>query len=198
MEYAISIFLGIALAASCGFRTFVPLLVANIASQISLAHFSDGFAWMGTWISFAIFLTATLIEAGTYYVPWLDHALDLVAKPLAIVAGSLLAVSFLGDIDPTLKWVLGIIAGGGTAGIVAAGTVATRAISTSTTAGAGNFIVTSSENAASVAFSILSFIIPVVMGIITIFLIVFSIFKISKWLTKRKRQTGSIHPEKIK
>ena len=189
MEYAIGIFLGIALAASCGFRTFVPLLVANIASHIGLAHFSDGFAWMGTWISFAIFLTATLAEAGTYYVPWLDHALDLISKPLAIVAGSLLAASFFGDIDPTLKWVLGIVAGGGTAGIVAAGTVAARAVSTSTTAGAGNFIVTSSENAASVVFSGLSFIIPVIMGILTIFLVVFSLIAISKWASKKRTRS---------
>ena len=189
MEYAVSILLGIALAASCGFRAFVPLLVANIAALTGLTHFSHGFEWMGSWVSFAIFLTATVFEIAAYYIPWLDHVLDFISKPLAIIAGTLLSASFLGDIDPTVRWVLGIIVGGGTASIVAFGTMAVRATSTATTGGFGNFIVSTIENITSFIMSILSLIIPFIMGIITLFLLVFFGYKITKRYSSNKTRT---------
>ena len=44
MEYAIGICLGLGLAASSGFRVFVPLLVANIASLSGIVNLSPGFS----------------------------------------------------------------------------------------------------------------------------------------------------------
>ena len=93
MEYAIGICLGLGLAASSGFRVFVPLLVANIASLSGIVNLSSGFEWMGTWPAFAVFLTATVAEVGAYYIPWLDNALDTIAIPLAWIAGTLLSVA---------------------------------------------------------------------------------------------------------
>jgi hypothetical protein len=49
MEYAIGICLGLGLAASCGFRVFVPLLISNIASMAGLVNIGSGFEWMASW-----------------------------------------------------------------------------------------------------------------------------------------------------
>ena len=65
------------------------------------------------------------------------------------------------DLDPFQKWVLAIIAGGGSAAVVQAGTVLTRAASTGTTAGLANFVVSTFETLAGVFFSLMAIVVPV-------------------------------------
>lgn len=165
MEYAIGICLGLGLAASCGFRVFVPLLISNIASMTGLVNIGNGFEWMGSWPAFAVFATATAAEIIAYYVPWLDNALDTVAIPLASVAGTLLSVSFLTDLPPMVQWTLGIIVGGGSAAVIKTGASMARLKSSVFTADFANWIIATLEHIASIVMSVLTIFIPVVMGI---------------------------------
>jgi hypothetical protein len=161
MEPLVAAIVGIGLAASCGFRVFAPLLVVSVAAKSGYVELSDGFAWLGTWAALTAFAIATLLEIVAYYVPWLDHLLDTIASPAAVAAGTLLFAAFVTDLDPFLRWSLAIIAGGGSAGIVQGGTVATRVASTTTTGGAANFVVSTLETLAGFSFSILSVVVPV-------------------------------------
>jgi hypothetical protein len=186
LEYAISILLGLGLAASCGFRIFVPLLISNIASLLGYIHFSGGFEWMGSWVAFALFLTATIAELSAYYIPWLDNALDTIAVPLASVAGTLLTVAVTTDLPPMVQWTLGIIMGGGTAAIVKTAAGATRLGSSATTGGLGNWIIATIEHIASVLMSILSFLAPVLTGIAALIIFIYSIYRIILWRKRKK------------
>jgi hypothetical protein len=161
MESLLAVIIGIGLAASCGFRVFVPLLMVSVAARSGHLELAEGFAWMGTWPALVAFAVATVIEIAAYYVPWLDHLLDTITSPAAVVAGTVLFASCVADFDPLLQWSLAIIAGGGAAGIVQGGTIATRVASTATTGGAGNFIVNTLETLAGFAFSILSLVVPI-------------------------------------
>lgn len=190
MDYAISILLGIGLAASCGFRVFVPLLVTNIFSLAGWVYLSGGFEWMGTWISFAIFFTATIVEISAYYIPWLDNALDTVAVPLAAIAGTLLTVSFLADFPPALRWVIGIVAGGGTASIIKTAAGAVRLGSSAVSGGITNWLVSTAEHVASIVMSILSFLIPVVTGIAALIIFAFCAVKLLKKLRPKTPGTA--------
>jgi len=146
-----SIMIGVALSATCGFRVFVPLLAVNIGTRAQdangqpLIELAAGFDWLSSDIALMVFLVATLFEIGGYYIPWIDNLLDTVASPAAIVAGTIITASFITGMDPWLQWLLGVIAGGGAAGAVQAATVVTRAASTVTTGGLGNPIVASVE-----------------------------------------------------
>ncbi|MCH2381138.1 MAG: DUF4126 domain-containing protein [Pedosphaera sp.] len=146
-----SVLIGIALSATCGFRVFVPLLAVNIGTRAQnvdgepLIELAAGFDWLSSDIAMMVFLVATLFEIGGYYIPWIDNLLDTVASPAAIVAGTVITASFITGMDPWLQWLLGLIAGGGAAGAVQATTVVTRASSTVTTGGLGNPIVASVE-----------------------------------------------------
>jgi hypothetical protein len=162
MESVLAILLGIGLAASCGFRVFVPMLIVSIAARTGYLHLAEGFAWMGGWPAVIAFAVATLLEVVAYYVPWLDNALDAAASPVAVIAGTVLFAALVTDLDPLLKWALAVIAGGGSAGIVQGGTVATRLASTAATGGAGNFIVNTVETVAGFVFAILSLLAPVI------------------------------------
>ncbi|MCX7878160.1 MAG: DUF4126 domain-containing protein [Ignavibacteria bacterium] len=188
MEIALSIFLGIGLAASAGLRVFLPLLVANIAHYAGWVNFSDGFDWMGSLPAFIVFLSATLIEVAAYYVPWLDNALDTAAVPLSAIAGTLLSVSFITGVDPVFQWILGIIAGGGTAALVKTASAATRAGSSATTGGLGNWIVSSVENIASLIMSLISVLVPIVAGIL---IAGFIIYRLQKIAVRKTSESGS-------
>src|ERR1051325_6538901 len=97
METFLHVCIGIALAAACGFRVFVPLLVASIAALSGHLQLSEHFAWIGTYPALLAFSVATIVEVGGYFIPWVDHALDTIATPAAVVAGTLLAASIFTD-----------------------------------------------------------------------------------------------------
>jgi hypothetical protein len=161
METVLSICVGIGLSAACGFRVFVPLLVMSIASlsgHMTLAH---GFQWIGTYPALISLSVATALEIAGYYIPWLDHLLDTIATPASIVAGTIVTASAVGDMSPFLKWTLAVIAGGGAAGLVQGATVMTRAVSTATTGGLANPVVSTFELGGAVLTSVLAVVAPV-------------------------------------
>ena len=157
-----SIMIGVALSATCGFRVFVPLLAVNIGTRALDAdgqpriELAGGFDWLYSDIALIVFLVATLFEIGGYYIPWIDNLLDTIASPASIVAGTVITASFVTGMDPWLQWLLGVIAGGGAAGAVQATTVVARAGSTVTTGGLGNPIVASVETSGAFLGSALS------------------------------------------
>jgi hypothetical protein len=162
LELVLSICLGVGLAAACGFRVFVPLLGISTAALAGQAELASDFQWVGTWPAFACFLTATVLEVAAYYVPWIDNALDSIATPAAVIAGTIVTASVVSDLSPLPKWTLAVIAGGGAAGLIQTGTVALRGASTATTGGLANFLVATAELIASVCTTILAILMPVV------------------------------------
>lgn len=175
MELFISICLGIGLSAATGFRIFVPALIANVAAMNGWITPSEGFAWLGTWTAFIVLLTATAAEIAAYYIPFIDNLLDTIAVPASVVAGTLLTTSFMEIDNPVLQWVLGIIVGGGTAGVVQSGTGLLRLFSSKFTGGVGNPIVSTTENVAAFSISTLAVLLPVIALLVTIVLLVWTV-----------------------
>ncbi|HWI58093.1 MAG TPA: DUF4126 domain-containing protein [Bacillota bacterium] len=161
MDSLLSICLGIGLSAACGFRVFVPLLIMSIAALSGHLTLAPGFAWIGTYPALITFAVATGLEIAGYYVPWVDHLLDTVATPAAIVAGTIITASMVTDMSPMMKWSLALIAGGGTAGLVQGSTVLVRAASSATTGGLANPLFATIELGGSVITSIAALLVPV-------------------------------------
>ena len=174
METILSICLGIGLSAACGFRVFVPLLVMSVASisgHLTLAH---GFEWIGSYPALITFSVATFAEIAGYYIPWVDHLLDTIATPAAIIAGTIITAALVTDVSPFLKWTLAIIAGGGAAGVVQGTTVLARGASAVGTGGFANPLIATAELGGSIVTSILAVIAPViVVFLLALFLIIF-------------------------
>jgi hypothetical protein len=185
MELFLSVCLGIGLSASTGFRLFVPMLLANIAALTGWITPGEGFAWLATWPAFAVLLSATVVEIGAYYIPFIDNLLDTIAAPLSVVAGTLLTTSFLPVESPVLQWGLGLIVGGGTAGLVQAGTSLLRLASSKTTAGLGNPVVSTAENVASFGLSALAILLPVLAFGLVLGLLWWLFRRISRYRTGR-------------
>lgn len=166
LELAHAVLIGIGLSAACGFRVFVPLLVVSVACHAGYLPLSPDFAWLGSTPAIVALAVATVVEVGAYTIPYLDHLVDMFTTPAAIVAGILLTASLLGDTSPFLQWSLAIIAGGGTAGLVQAGTMALRGGSTLLTGGFGNLVVGLLELFGSVTMTLLVLFLPFVLLIV--------------------------------
>jgi Domain of unknown function (DUF4126) len=172
METLLSICLGIALAAACGLRIFLPLFALSLAAKLGVVEVSGGFAWLAGTGALITFAVALALEITAYYVPWLDNLLDAAAAPLAVAAGVLSSAAVLGDLDPLPRWILAVVAGGGAAAGMQGLTTILRAFTSFATAGLGNFLVATGELALSALLSVLAFVLPVVAALISIGLLI--------------------------
>src|SRR5262245_16279096 len=137
------------------------MLALGIASRLEYVTVSPSFEWIGSTPALVCLAAATVIEIGAYLVPWLDHALDVLAAPAAVIAGTLVTASVAIGLDPWLKWTLAVIAGGGLAGAIQVLTIGVRAASTATTAGLGNPVVAAGESAGSIGLALTALVAPV-------------------------------------
>jgi len=175
METLLGIGVGLGLSAACGFRVFVPLLVMSVASRGGHLAIDPSLAWICSDVALVAFGCATLLELFAYCIPGLDNALDTIATPAAVVAGTVVAASCVKGMSPFLTWSLGIIAGGGVAGTIQATTTAVRASSTVSTGGLGNSIVAGTEAVASVLMSVLAVFLPLLAMVAVVGLLIVAV-----------------------
>ena len=162
METAVSIALGIGLAAAVGFRVFLPLLIASIAAHTGHIHLDANFAWLGSLPAMTMLGVAAVVEVLAYYVPAIDNLLDTITTPLALAAGTIVSAAVITDLPPLIKWSTAIIAGGGVAAITQGVTTLVRAKSTAFTAGVGNPVISTVEMIAAVVVALLAVLAPLI------------------------------------
>lgn len=189
-ETLLSVLVGVGLSAACGFRVFVPMLVISIASLSGHLSLSSGFEWMRTYPALLAFAVATVVEIAGYYIPWVDHLLDIVASPAAVVAGMLAMASTVTGMSPFLRWSLAIIAGGGLAATVQTLTGLARVTSTATTGGLGNPIVSTAEAGGSLALSVLAIAIPVAAALAAASILALAFWQGPKLLRRFRQKIG--------
>ena len=159
-DLALSIVLGVVLAAATGFRVFLPMLIMSGAAYTGHLSLDNSFAWLGTPSALTMLSVAALVEVLAYYVPGVDNLLDAVATPAAFVAGTIVSAAVMTDLPPMAKWMAAVIAGGGTASFTQGVTAILRAKSTVFTGGFGNPVIATGELGGSVLLSLLALAAP--------------------------------------
>src|SRR5262249_62082758 len=104
LDLALSIALGVGLAAASGFRAFVPMLVVSVAAYTGHLPLGENFAWLATPGALIMLVVAALIEILAYYIPSVDNLLDALATPAAVVPGTLVSAAVIADLPPMLEW----------------------------------------------------------------------------------------------
>ncbi len=185
METILGLCIGVGLSAACGFRVFVPLLVMSIATMMGWFEPSKGFEWLAMPSVCLALAVATVCEVAAYYIPWVDNALDTVATPAAMIAGTLttMAVSS-GEMSQFAGWAAAIIVGGGTAGVVQMSTVAARGVSTATTGGLGNFVVATGEWIGAILLSVSAMLVPALVAVVVLIAIILAV----RWIRHKKQE----------
>ena len=174
MEPLLGIPLGLALSTAAGLRVFVPLLLTGLAARLGYLTLTPSMTWIGSDAALLAFATATVLEVGAYYVPWLDNVLDAVGTPAAITAGVITTAAVTPELSPLLRWTLAIVAGGGAAGLVQGGTALLRLKSSAFTAGVGNPVLATGELMGSLALSALALLAPLLAAAVVILVLVVS------------------------
>ncbi len=187
MDAVLGVCIGIALAATCGFRLFIPLLALSIAGTAGLIDLGSGFHWLGTWPSIVVFGAATVAEILAYFIPIIDNILDAASVPFSVMAGVVAAAASMTDVSPFLQWSLAIIAGGGAAAAASLVSNGVHAASTLTTGGAANPAVSAVESTGSVVASVLAIVVPIA----AVVLIATAIAAIYGYVVKAKRKAAA-------
>jgi hypothetical protein len=157
----VGIALGIGLAAATGFRIFIPLLIAGLAARFDVLPLGESFQWLASTPALLTLGTAAVLETLAYYIPGVDHALDVLAGPATLAAGVVASAAVMTEIPPAVMWPLAVIAGGGAAGLTKGSTALLRAKSGMATGGLANPVVSTVETVGATGIAILAIAVPV-------------------------------------
>jgi hypothetical protein len=188
-DVLVSLGVGLGLSAACGFRVFIPLLALSVAARMGLVPVAPDFAWIASTQALVALGAAAFLEVLAYFVPWLDHALDVIATPGAMVAGVVATAAVFADVPPLVRWGAALAAGGGTAGLVQSATVLARIKSAALTGGVANPVVASLEVGGATLTSFFAIVLPAMMLAFTILVIVGAV-----WVLRRHRRRTPAAP----
>lgn len=144
MEILEQLGLALGFATLSGLNLYLTVLVAGLAVRfewVTLADKYEQLAVLGDWWVIGVAGALFLVEFFADKVPWIDSTWDSVHTVVRPAGGILLALAALGELDPAVSVVAGLLAGGAT--------LATHAAK----AGSRLFINLSPEPASNVAAS---------------------------------------------
>ncbi len=182
-EFLPALALAIALAASAGLRAWLPLLLAGGLARLGVLDLGPSFQFLASNKALLVFAVATVIEVVGDKVPAVDHALDAIGTPLRPAAGALLAASVLGTVsDPLTAIVLGTAVGAPSALVPHAAKTALRAVSTATTGGLANPLLSLVEDVVSV----ITFVAAVLVPLLVVGALGLTLLLASRWLRRHR------------
>ena len=191
MELFLAFSLGLGLAAASGFRVFLPPFLYGLAIRFDYTPLDipvqGASEWMSSDVGLILLGSAMVLEILAYYIPWLDNLMDTIASPAAMISGIVMLSSTLVETDPFVQWSLSIIIGGGVSGTIQIGTVSIRALSTMTTGGIANPLISTAEAGACAVCTILAILLPLLALIFSLIALVFSV----KYILNRKQNLAN-------
>jgi hypothetical protein len=184
--------LGLGLAASCGLRTFLPLLLVALAARFNLFGFepNGALAWLGSIPALTALSIATAAEFVGDKIPVVDHALAAIGTVSRPAAGAVAAASAFHLADPGTAALAGLIVGAPTAFAFHTAQSGTRVASTATTAGFGNPIVSLVEDVLAVGTVLIAFVAPVLIPVV----LALAFFLVWKMVRAVSRRLSDVNP----
>ena len=186
MDWISGVFAGFGLSASAGLNAYIPLLiVALLARFTNLIKLSSPWdALTNEWI-IILLVVLSVVEFFADKIPLVNHVNDLLQSFVRPAAGAILfaaSAKVISDIHPVLALAAGLLIAGG---VHAAKAGALRPAVTTTTGGLGNVAVSTLEDVVATGLSLLSVLIPILVGIILL-----PILAIIIWIAiRRSRRT---------
>lgn len=167
-SWVLPLFLGLGLAAACGFRAFLPLLMLSAAVRFDLfgLELNESFAWIGSTGALVALAVATGAELLADLIPYVDNLLSVVGNVTGPIAGAIAAGSVFEAADPGTAALAGIIVGAPVALTFSATQTGVRAASTATTGGLTNPVVSVAENILTFCTALLAMVLPVLIPVV--------------------------------
>jgi hypothetical protein len=151
---------GIAIAAACGLRAFLPLLALGLGVHFGFVHVAHGGEWIGSAPAIVALVWATVLELAADKVPAIDHVLDLIATGLRPLAAATAAWCTFVGIHPALAVAAALVLGTGAMGVHVA-KAKIRLGSSLLTLGAANPAISFAEDALTTGLSAMAVLAPI-------------------------------------
>jgi uncharacterized membrane protein len=183
-QWVFIILMAVSLSACAGLRAFIPPLIVSILAMSGYVTLAPQFQWLGRWEVALLFGLAAVLEIIADKYPGVDHALDMAGLVIKPAVGTVIAAGLFTQLDPLVALSLGLILGGGSAGLVHLGKAKLRLLSTSFTAGFANPIVSLGEDICALIWGALAAFAPYLAALLLLLggIVAF------RWLRHRPRR----------
>jgi hypothetical protein len=185
---------GIGLAACCGLRAFLPLLLAGLAARFLDWPLAPEVAWLQSNAVLGALAVATVAELAADKVPLLDHALDAVHTVLGPAAAVLASVSAWTHLSPQHAVLIALLTGAPIALGVHSMAALLRVKSTLLSGGIANSALSVGEDASTVGGVALAVLAPVILAIILAIALAIAIAWTATRYRRRSLRTASPPP----
>ncbi|MFN2136416.1 MAG: DUF4126 domain-containing protein [Candidatus Promineifilaceae bacterium] len=159
------------LSGSAGLNAYIPLLIVALAGRFPatdpLIKLSAPYDLLSNWWVIGLLVVLLLIEVLVDKIPAVDTVNDAIQTFVRPAAGAILfagSTSAIGDMSPLLAILAGVLV----AGSVHATKGLARPLVTASTAGTGNWAVSTVEDVIATGMSLFAIFIPVLAGILVI------------------------------
>lgn len=156
------------LASSAGLNAYIPLLIVALAARFPLEtpllRLSAPYDILGSWWAIGLLAVLLAVETLVDKIPAVDTVNDLIQTFVRPAAGAVLFAAnaeVITDIHPALALGAGLLVAGG----VHATKGAVRPAITATTAGTGNWLVSTLEDIVAVVMSVMAVVLPILAGL---------------------------------
>jgi hypothetical protein len=170
------------LSTAAGLNAYIPLLVVALLARLtSLVTLNEPYSALSSWWVIGVLTVLLLVEVLVDKVPIADTINDVIQTVVRPAAGAILfaATTNVIGLHPVLAAICGVILAGGIHVVKAGG----RPVVSATTAGVGNPIVSTIEDAISFVMSVLAIVVPYLL--LALFVIMLALFI---WWYVRRRQ----------
>lgn len=176
------------LSGSAGLNAYIPLLMVALASRFPLNDplltLAKPYDLMSSWWVIGILAVLLVVEILADKIPVVDSANDAIQTFVRPVAGAILfagSANVITEMSPILSLGAGLLVAGG---VHATKTVA-RPVVTASTAGTGNWAVSTAEDVTAFFVSLLALVLPIIAAILLLTVVILLLLAVRRRRQKR-------------
>jgi hypothetical protein len=179
----VDVLAGLGLSGAAGLNAWLPAFAGALLTRLGVVDLGEPFDELSKTPALIVLGLLTAADFVGDKIPAVDHALHAVGTVVAPISGTVL---FTGQTDASL--ILSLIAGGSTAEAVHAARAAIRPVSTLSTAGIGNPLLSLLEDLGSAVLTLFAFVVPVLAVLAVVGVLVLAL---ALWLRRRRARAVS-------
>jgi hypothetical protein len=187
-ETLVSLATGLALSTAAGFNAYLPLLITGILARTTdLITLAAPYDRLEDPVVLGIIGAIAVVDFIGDKVPAVDHVLHAIGLVVAPVVGAILALGATSDtgVLPAVALIAGVVAAGATQGA----RTAVRPLSTATTGGLANPILSLGEDGVSATLSFTAIVLPLLALVLAVAIVVALAVAVRR-VARRRRRSG--------
>jgi len=168
LETAIgSVLAAFGLSGAAGLNAWLPLFASALLDRLDVVELAAPFDELSSTTGLVLLAVLTAADFVGDKIPLVDHVLHLLGTVVAPVSGAILFTGQTG-LETDLPTLAAVVLGAVTAGTIHAGRSTVRPVSTATTGGLGNPVLSLGEDLGSLALVVVAFVLPLLALLLVI------------------------------